>query len=87
MAATPASARRTVIALMAFSAGMTFAGRLIDGNGFRPRLLVGAFFATIVLSMVADGAPKLASGFAVVIFMTVLATSGPQVLGKVNSLL
>ena len=82
--ATPASARKTVLVLMTFSAGITFAGRLIDGKDFRPRLLIGALFVAIVLSMISNSAPGIASGLAVIIFMTVLATSGPQTLGKLQ---
>ena len=82
--ATPTSARKTVLVLMSFSAGITFAGRLIDGKDFRPRLLIGALFVAIVLTMMSDGAPGISSGLAVIIFMTVLATSGPQVLGKLQ---
>ncbi len=79
---TPASARRWVLVSFTLAAGTTVAARVIDGEEVRPRVIVGAVAGAVMLSLLADGAPRLAAGFATVLAITAFTTNGATVLGR-----
>lgn len=84
---TSAGARRWVLMSFTLAAGTTVAARVIEGEEVRPRVLVGAVAGAVMLSLLADGAPKLAAGFATVLAITAFTTNGATVLERLGAAL
>lgn len=82
------SARRTIIFLMVLTVGGTLLRRATSPNIpkaeiLRPRLLIGALIAAVVLLIISERATKLATGLAVV--MAITAVLAPNELEQGNA--
>lgn len=70
----------TVLALVFFAVLATYAKEVVGGEPANIRPLVGGLAVAIMLSAISGPAPKLATAFAFVIFMTAVTNAGPEVI-------
>lgn len=91
---TPASAKRTVIVAVPTAAAIA-AGSYVVQNARKgpsnatppPRIILGAFLATFILTGVADLNPGFAAGFGVLVLVSALTYNGAPILSAITSAL
>lgn len=82
----PASAKRNVLGLVVLGSILVAVGQARGGRTPRIRLVVGAFVVIVVLSMIAEVAPRLAVTTAALVAVTALISSGPAALAGLANL-
>ncbi len=81
---TTAQAKRYILAALVVTAFMATAKKVTKGEWPSPRPIVGAFFGGMILSLIAEAAPKVAGGVALTIGFVSVIDGGADVIDAVG---
>lgn len=84
MTATTASARKTVVLSVLVTGALVGARDVSRGAAPSVRTGIGLAVSAIVLGVMADAAPALASGFALVLVVGAVTTTGAEVFANLS---
>ncbi len=81
---TTASARRTVVASVLVTGALVGIRDVSRGHAPSLKVGVGLAFSSVLLGLLADGAPALASGFALLLAVGAVTTTGAEVFDSIK---
>lgn len=84
---TPAAAKRTVAGCVGLSTLLIFVGRVSEDQLPAMRIVIGAFLSAGLLSIVAEPAPKVASGLAYMLLVGTALGAGEKPIVRVVEIL
>lgn len=84
---TPAQAKRTVAGCVALSGLIVFVDRVSDADVPAMRVVIGGFLAAGLLSILAEPAPKAATGLAWMLLIGALLGAGEKPIIRIAEML